>query len=66
MTATAQLLTKAAVAFKNKQGHVLSELLLPNLNDADIEQITEELLPVRQPMMPQRTYKEVKQRFRSP
>ena len=64
MSATAQYLSKAAAAFKSKQGYVLLELLLPDLNDPDVEQITEELLPVRRTILLRLT--KVKQRFRPP
>jgi hypothetical protein len=57
MSATAEFLSKAAIAFKNKQGDILSQLVLPDLNDPDVELITVELLPVRQAMMTQWTHK---------
>ncbi|KAF8470364.1 hypothetical protein JB92DRAFT_3135155 [Gautieria morchelliformis] len=45
MSATAEFLSKAATAFQHKQGDVLSQLVLPDLNDPDVELISEELLP---------------------
>lgn len=66
MAAVGQFLIKAAVAFQGKQGHILSELLLPDLSNPDIEQITEELLLVRQTLIPTRVYKVVKQWSRPP
>lgn len=50
MSATAEFLSSAVAAFKSKQGQVLAELILPNLSDPVVEQLTEELLPVRHTM----------------
>jgi len=47
MSATAQFLARAAAAYKTKQGHVLADILLPDLEHPDIAQIIDELLRVR-------------------
>ncbi|KAF8529506.1 hypothetical protein JB92DRAFT_3106767 [Gautieria morchelliformis] len=45
MSATAEFLSKAATAFQHTQGDALSQLVLQDLNDPDVELISEELLP---------------------
>lgn len=64
MSATAEFLSKAAAAFNNKQGDVLSGLLLPDIDGPEVELITEELLPVCQTIMIHKTSREFKQRLR--